>query len=858
MAYRNIFYDYKNSTIHLWTWDEFGQRLKLETSFEPFLYVEDNKATDAVSIFNTSLKKLKFNNNFDRMRFVKDTPLNRLFYNLNVEQQFLLETYKNDVDKPDFGTQNLKIFYLDIETYATDKFSTPEEASDPINLITIYDSLSERFYTWGCGNYSTLDESVTYIKCKNEEDLLKSFVKFWRKDPPDLVSGWNIHGYDIPYIMNRLTIVFDDQYQKKLSPIDKIEFREKFSVNKLGRQIDRWFIKGVSIIDYMELYESLCGGKRESMSLNYIAEYELEESKIAITTTSLSKLADTDWFTFVDYNIQDVRLLVNLENKLKYLKLVRNLAYRGFIPLEKSMGKVAMITGAVARQALIENKIIPTFNSEKIKQNFEGGFVYEPIKGLYEDVVTYDANSLYPNTIITLNISPETKIGKILKRDETNVLVQLTTNKEITLTRKNFEKIIQSEKLCITKSNVLYTQKFKGIVPTLIDKLYAERVAAKNRTLDCKKKLQKTNDPEEVKQLTEQANDNNTLSDVYKVFLNSIYGAFSNIYSPLFDIDHAESVTLSGQSVVKKAADLFYDNAISDGFTGKLEDILIYQDTDSCFFSFKNILINKNIKLVEDSKITKDAHNIIDEYGKILNKRINEWATSEFRSIDPRYVFKREKICDVALLQAKKMYILHILDKEGTPSNDFEYKGMEVAKATLSKQVKLLIRDVIESALMSKERKMATTIFQDGYEKYCKMSVEEISTRKKVNNYEKYEDMIDVDGNFGKATPIHVKSSINFNEALKKVKIDSKYPIITSGTKIKFFYCQKNIFDYKTIGFIDYYPTELLEIVKPDYRFMFEKNVIPVISSIFQIVGWPIPAIGCEEVTDLIKLFSKK
>jgi DNA polymerase elongation subunit (family B) len=606
----------------------------------------------------------------------------------------------------------------------------------------------------------------------------------------------------------------------------------------------------------MELYESLCGGKRESMSLNYISEYELGDSKIAIGSTSLSTLADTDWMKFVDYNIQDVRLLIKLENKLKYLKLVRNLSYRGFIPFEKSMGKVAMITGAVAHEALKQNMIIPTFNIQNIKQEFKGGFVYEPIKGLYENVVTYDANSLYPNTIITLNISSETKIGKIVAKDDEFTTLMLTNGSEKRLKNADFIKIVESEKLAITKSNVLYTQKFKGIFPTLIDRLYTERVKAKNAMLDAKKKLKKATTPEVIETLEEIANDNDTLSNVYKVFLNSVYGAFSNIYFPLFDMDHAESVTLSGQAIVKRGPEIIYEYAKSQGFNGKLEDILIYQDTDSEFFSFTEIMKLKGISFLENGEVSKQAYDLIEEYGNILNTGINDWAKSEFKSIDPRYVFKREKICDVALLQAKKFYILHILDKEGVKTNEFEYKGIAIAQATFSKEVKELLKDIVHSAILSKNRKTAIHIFQEGYEKFCKMSTEEIATRKKINNYGKYSDMVNDNGDFGKGTPIQAKSSMNFNNALKNLNIDDKYPVIASGTKIKFFYCKKNIYNYETIGFIDYYPKELLAVIKPDYRFMFEKNVVPVISRIFQIVGWPVPAVGCEEVTDLIQLLS--
>jgi DNA polymerase elongation subunit (family B) len=856
MAYRNVYYDSRNAAMHLWTWDDAGNRITRVTSYEPYLYIESEYGTDATSVFKTPLKKLIFKNQKARKSYVESTPITRLFYNLDIQQQFLLETFKDDINKPGFGNQPLKIFYLDIETYATDHFSTPEAATDPINLITVYDSLAKQYYTWGCKNYSTLNEDVTYVKCKDERDLLKSFVKFWRDDPPDVVTGWNIHGYDIPYIMNRLSKIFEDDYRDKLSPVNKLWLQEKASINKLGRELDRWHIAGVSIIDYMDLYESLCGGKRESMSLNYISEYELGESKVVIGSTSLSSLADTDWFKFTDYNIQDVRLLVMLENKLKYLQLVRNLAYRGFIPFQKSTGKVAMITGAVAHQALSQDMIIPTFNIVNVKQDFAGGFVYEPIKGLYDDVVTYDANSLYPNTIITLNISTETKIGKIIGRNENGITLKLTNNKIVDLTNEKFESIIQSEKLCITKADVLYTQRFKGVVPTLIDKLYSERVKAKEKTLQAKLKLKAATTAEDKQKYEEEVNDNDTLSNVYKVFLNSIYGVFSNVYSPLFDIDHAESVTLSGQAVVKKGPEIIYEHAKLSGFSGKLEDILIYQDTDSEFFSFKEILKSKNISLLKNGEITKEAYDIIDEYGKILNNGINEWAKLEFKSIDPRYVFKREKICDVALLQAKKFYILHILDKEGVKTKEFEYKGIEVAKATFSKEVKELIKNVIESAIIAKNRKIAIHLFQDGYEKFCNMSTVEIATRKKINNYDKYSNMVENNGDFGKGTPGHAKSCINFNNALKKLNIDDKYPAIASGTKIKFFYCKKNIHGYETMGFIDEYPKELLAVIKPDYRFMFEKNVVPLLTRIFNVIGWPTPAIGCEEVTDLTELFS--
>lgn len=858
MAYRNVYYDLKKEVVHLFTWDNEGKRTKVLCSYEPYLYIESDNGCDGRSIFNTPLKKITFRNSIDRANFVKETPISRLFYNLSPDQQFLLDNFKNDVDKEDYGKQPLKIFYIDIETYATTHFSTPKDANDPINLITVYDSLSKKYHTFGCKNYATTNDDVIYTKCLTEKDLLSSFIKFWKKDYPDIVTGWNIVNYDIPYIMNRITKVFgNDEKINDLSPVDKIQFRENVSVNKLGQAVDRWYIHGVSILDFMEVYKTFTLGDRESYALNYIGEYELGEGKIAFGSTSLSKLADEDWMKFVDYNIQDVALLVKLEDKLKYLKLIRNLSYKGFIPFEKSMGKVSLITGAIAHQALTQGLFIPTFNEEKVKKNFAGGYVYEPIPGLYQDLITYDANSLYPNTIITLNISTETKVGKIIGFENDKIQVKLTNDKIINFTKDNFKKFTSDQKLSITKANILYTQKFKGVVPNLIDKLYAERVTAKERMIAAKKKIDKTKDKNQIKILKEEVIDNDTLQNTYKVFLNSIYGVFSQQYSPLFDIDHAESVTLTGQAVVKEGAKLVHEYAKQKGFDGDVHDICVYSDTDSVYFSFSKLFAKNNIILSnENGEITDEASNLIKDVGNYLNIKINEWAKSELKTLDPRYFFKREKICDVALLQAKKFYILHVLDKEGVKSNEFEYKGIEVAKSIISKEVKDLIKNVIESAILSRDRKKAGHLFQEAYELFCNLSPEIIATRKKVNNYEKYEKKRSTDGEIGKGTPIHTKASIYFNTLLKELNLTDRYQDITSGSKMKFVYCKDNRFGYKVLAFTDEYPKEIMEYIKPDYKMMFEKNVAPVISRIFTIVGWPTPSIGCEEHTDLIALFS--
>ena len=857
MAYRNVYYDGKQQAIHLWTWDENGNRVKLETSYEPCLFVESNTHKDAVSIFNTQLKKIKFKNQFERNKFVNETPIKRLFHNLSCEQDFLLNTFKNDINKPDFGQHPLRVFYWDIETYSPADFPHPETAKDPINLITIYDSFAKKFFSWGLKPYKSSDPNVVYTHCKREVDIYEKVLSFWEQDPPDIMTGWNTEGFDVPYLMNRISKLMSEEDAARLSPIKSLYYRENVAMNKFGKMINRWYIRGVSNIDYMEVYKTFSRGDSESYSLNYIGEKELNEGKTDIGGTNLASLSETDWNTFVDYNIQDVRLLVKLEEKLKYLKLVRNLSYKGFIPFEQSLGKVSMITGAVAHQAAMQGYVIPTFKSDHTRDEYVGGYVHEPERGLSRSVLSYDANSLYPNTIISLNISPETKIGKITNIDNGEYTILLANGKSISLPEDKFHKLVEKENLSISKYNVLYTQKFKGVIPNLIDRLYQERVDTKNQISVCKKELQKTQDQKDKEVLQDKIFNLDTQQNVYKLVLNSIYGTFAQLYSPLFDIDHSASITQTGQTVVKQAADIVYDYALTKGFKGDKSLIYKYSDTDSIYISIQPLLEHLGYELLDSDNIfTPECKKLIEEIDDVLNREIIDWAKINLESPDPRFVFKRETICDKALFLEKKRYILHVLDQEGhKPDKPFKYVGVEVARSSIAKEVKSLIKDVIEAVVLTSDKKKCNEMYNQAYESFSKLSPEIIAKRVKITDFEKYESKM-VDNKIAKGTPNHVKGAIYFNQLLKKFEIDNVYESIGSGMKVKTFYVNKNPFNFKSLAFIDNIPPQISEIIKPDYQKMFEKNVVPPIESVYNCVNWTLPSVGQTMQTDLFDLFS--
>jgi DNA polymerase elongation subunit (family B) len=855
--YRNVFYDSTKQCVHLWTWNENGERIKLEASYEPYLFVESVYGTDATSIFNTPLKKVKFKNQFERNKFVNETPIKRLFHNLSCEQEFLLSTFKDDVNKPNTLDNPLKIFFWDIETYSPGEFPEPKLAKDPINLITIYDSLSKKYYSWGLKPYQTKRPDVVYKYCKRETELLQEVLRFWESNPPDMMVGWNSEGFDVPYLMNRINNLLGEEDASRLSPVRAIYYRENVAMNKMGKMIDRWYIRGVSNIDYMEVYKTFARGDRESYSLNYIGEYEEVGSKTDIGGINLASLSESDWNLFTEYNLQDVKLLVDLDEKLKYLKLIRALSYKGFIPFEQAMGKVSMITGAVAHQAVLQGYRIPTFKNDGIRDEYVGGYVHEPERGLCKSVVSYDANSLYPNTIITLNISPETKVGKIIEVVDKEYTIKLANDKIVTLNEEKFDRLLKKEDLSISKYNVLYTQKFRGVVPALIDRLYSERVALKKKVTELEDILSNTSNQKEQIRIENDILNYDTQQNVLKLVLNSIYGVFAQKYSPLFDIDHSASITLTGQAVAKEAPEIVLEYARGKGFSGDKKELYRYGDTDSAYFSIEPILKVLNISLLDSAKkVTPDASKIIKEIDKYLNSKIIEWASKELKSTDPRFVFKQETICDVALFDAKKRYILHIVEQEGkVPRKPFKYVGVEIARSTISKEVKVLIRRVIEYVMLAQDKKQADIIFKQAHVEFCNMPIENISIRSKISDYEKYEAKLDQHGQTGKGTTLQAKSAIHFNKLLKHFKIDHLYESIGSAMKLKYFYTSKNAFNFKSMAFMEKYPTELLEHVKPDYQTMFDKIVSPPLKRFYECIGWHLPQTGREVQTDLFDLF---
>lgn len=399
--FSNIFYDALHSKIHLWEFIN-GKKVHTTHEIEHEYYIEDvTRQSPITDVMGKSVIKKKAENQ-KTINELKSMGVYTCEGDIPEDIKFLQNRYGTMSNLlPDCSLFN--IAYFDIEVASPDEFPKPEEAKHPINLMTVKFSKTGESYTFGLQDY-TGSIVKNYCYCATEEILIENFIAFVRKKKPDVITGWNVNfvfqitdGFDIPYLLNRCKNLNIDP--SGLSPINIVEQRKN----------GNWHIAGVSILDYLSLYKKFEQENQEFYSLQYIATKVVGEGKLQFEGT-INTLWQTDWNTFVDYNYQDVLLVEKIEEKLKYLQLVLTFGYESLIPFEKCFSSMSLLQGLILKQLHSMNKVLPD-KGENEHIEFPGAYVLAT-KGVYDNVISFDVESLYPSMIRALNISPETKIEK--------------------------------------------------------------------------------------------------------------------------------------------------------------------------------------------------------------------------------------------------------------------------------------------------------------------------------------------------------------------------------------------------------------------------------------------------------------
>lgn len=851
-GFRNSYYDYRTKEIVVWGWDENGERSQTREPYKPYLYVETGgQESDATSIFNTPLRRITFDSPKNRKDFITRHPTGRVFGSLGPEQQFLLDQLWV-YDPAELIKQPLRVAWLDIEVHSPNEFPTADLAKHPINVISVFDSLTKTLHTWGTKpvNMSKVREilqdqnvidvgkiNIEYTPLKGEHALLEAFLNWWVNNYPDVVLGWNSGAFDIPYIINRLGNLIGEDAAKQLSPVGSI-FNNPNALNIFMRPYIKWSIRGMAVLDYMEVYRTFSRGDSESYKLGDVAAKELGVSKISHTAGDLVTLADTDWDLFVAYNMQDVILLFLLDDRLRFMEIARTLSSQGFTSVEGAMGKVGIISGAMSKQAYDNEQVMPTFRPlDTNRGEYDGGYVREPKRGMCSSVVSYDANSLYPNTIITLNISPETKVGVIInypdeKNDTYTIFTPQGTTK--TLTKDQFATLLERGKCAVSAANVLYSQLHKGIVPQFIDDLYKKRVGYQkelNDIIDRRALIKEDPDlEEERKALKIKEEQIDILQYTIKILLNSVYGNFANQHSMLFDLDSAGSITLTGQAAIKEAARICNDWA-SKKFEKEL-DIIAYGDTDSIYVTLEETGV---VILDDKGLLTPEGIEVVGELDGIIKHGIIDWAHSKLLTTDSRYVFKQETICSAAMFLQKKRYVLLMRYKDGRPVNKLKATGVELARSSLSQPVKDLMQAVVHEMFATRDMKKAQAVFNKAPAAFRLLPIDDIAKRARLGTFDKY--AAKANGlTFGKGTHFAVKAGLAHNHLTKELGIDLQYPAVRQGDKVKLVSVIKNHYGVKILAYSDKFPVELGMDV--DYNEMFKKMIKAPVERFFEAIDW--------------------
>lgn len=487
--YRSAYWNNARKCITLATWNSEGQRVRVDVPFKPYVYVESPRG-DHLSIFGDKLVKKAFDNPFERRQFVDNFGGSHFYDNLDVAQQFLLDAYWQDCEKDDFQRHPLRVIHFDIETceLPNGEFPKPELAKAPINLITAYDTLDNKYHVFSTIEYhgNNLPENAEFNYCASEAQLLREFLMFWRgNDYPDIVAGWNSFGFDFPYTFNRIIKVLGQEEFNGLSPDNYVRVYE--TRNKQQQTVTIYEPAGVVLLDWMDVYAKFKVTKQESMKLDFIANAELGVGKVDYEGMTIFEFMRKQPDKFVEYNVQDVALLVKLERKLQYFNILRRVANLACANYNMALMTIPITNGAIAVRCRQRGVHLNTFK-RKIDYSVKkpGGFVSSNA-GFHESVVTIDASSLYPSLIRANNISPETKVGMCYFKTGTvfgtNPDDELTlvsrAGRQIELKRSDLHTFIKSKNLVLSANGCLFSQATEGLFPQFMRELYDQRAAVK-------------------------------------------------------------------------------------------------------------------------------------------------------------------------------------------------------------------------------------------------------------------------------------------------------------------------------------------------------------------------------------------
>lgn len=844
--YQNVFVDKKESVVHLWD-DTTGYK-----AF-PYCRYAYRRAPGGrfKSLYGDELDKVTAFDDRDPSLFESDVA---------PEMRVLIDNYE-DNDEPSKGH---KVVVIDIEVSSEGGFPDITAGDKTVTAIALFDQAGKKYHSLVLdpeGKITSTDTPELQTRSfKCEDTLLDAFLTLWEQIAPTIVTGWNSNNFDIPYLYNRIRAVLGKQASYRLSPIG-IAYQNKFN--------HRMVVAGVALLDYMELYKKFVGVMKPSWSLANVAkDEELKVQKLTYRG-SLTQLYNEDLHRYVEYNLVDVKVVVELDKKYDFIHLACSVCHKGHVPYEWFQMSSRFIDGAILMYLRRHGQVAPNKpiggreEYEEMQQSdddgFTGAFVKEPISGLYDWICSADITSLYPSVIMTLNISPETKLGKIenwnmmaFQRGE----VGLVRVGERSYTADDFKKMIADHTFGISSNGVVYRQDVRGVVPTILDVWFSERVEYRKKAAEFGKAGDKEQEAFYDRRQKRQ-----------KIFLNSVYGTLGLPIFRFYDRDNAEAVTISGQEIIRSAEKLVNDTYMTKFSEAKVQpptqDFVVYIDTDSLYMSSAPVAKLKGIKPEDMTKFTI-------EWVQELSARINkfyEYMVPKVFNVAPKY--NRIKIvADVvakkALWVVKKRYAMlkvydmekmkPVKDKQGREGK-LEVKGIDVVRSSFprafqkfaSAMLDDLLRGTPQAELDERIMKFEEDIMNVAMTDLAKTSSVRFVSRSGEDNYNPSTRKL---FQFITKSPAQVRAALAYNDLLKVWKLDRQFEKITHSEKIKWVYLLPNDFYIEGLAMKgdDTDPDEILNFITAhiDRNKMYERELKSKLSEIYECIGWKYPNRGSQ------------
>ena len=801
---------------------ENGLPFKDKVKFNPTLYLPSAKSTDWKTLDGRCVRPVKQGTIRDAKKFVEEHGELEDFEicgQTRYLNQYIFEEYPEDEIK--FDKNKIRIFTLDIETGAENGFPDIESADQEILLISVKDSYMNTITVFGTRPFDNKHDDVLYMHFNTEIGMLKAFIHWWMENFPDVITGWNVQLFDMPYIFRRIERVIGTKEAEMLSPWKTILSREIYIK---GRKNIAYDIMGIAILDYLELYRKFTYTNQESYRLDHIAFVELGSQKLDHSEHDTFKdFYTNDWQKFVEYNIIDVRLVDQLDDKMKLIELAITMAYDAKVNYEDVYSQVRMWDNIIYVYLAKQKIAIPPKKESRKDNKYAGAYVKEPIPGMYNWVVSFDLNSLYPHLIMQYNLSPET----LLDHKHPSANIERLLNKEENLSD------LRGQTLCA--NGTFYDTTKQGFLPKLMEKIYQERVVYKKKMIAAKKQYEETPTTELKKEIARC----NNIQMARKIQLNSAYGAIGNEHFRYYKLEIAEAITTSGQLSIRWIANKmnkYINNILKTGDT----DYVVASDTDSLYLNLGPLVD----KIFGGKDVTEEK--IVNFLDKICSSEIENYIEKSYQELadyvnayDQKMKMKRENIASKGIWTAKKRYILNVWDSEGVRYHEPKMKicGMETARSStpaffknkLLEAYTIIINQTNEDVIEYIDKVREETKLQDYLD---------ISFPRGVNGLDKYKSNTDI---YQKGTPIHVRGALLYNHHIRRLGLTHKYALIQEGEKIKFLYLKTpNPFQENVISFFGTLPKEFKLDKYVDYKTQFEKSFYDPLKNVLECIGWDI------------------